>query len=117
MDERAIYDALGEAMLVRRKRLGLTQAQVAKKVGVSRESVANMEAGRQRVLLHHVYGLMQALDLKAITDIIPATLPRTSGESAIALEVSGAPVSDTQKSEIERLLSQALGERSMGASS
>lgn len=116
MDERAIYDALGEAMLVRRKRLNLTQAQVAKKIGVSRESVANMEAGRQRVLLHHVYGLMQALELKAITDLIPATLPKALGETAMVLEVSGDPVSDTQKSEIERLLSQALGDRSASVS-
>jgi transcriptional regulator with XRE-family HTH domain len=116
MDERAIYDALGEAMLVRRKRLKLTQAQVAKKIGVSRESVANMEAGRQRVLLHHVYGLMQALELRAITDLIPATLPKALGETAMALEVSGDPVSDTQKSEIERLLSQALGDRSASVS-
>lgn len=117
MDERAIYVALGEAVLVRRKRLGLTQAQVAKKIGVSRESVANIEAGRQRVLLHHVYGLMRALDLKAITDLIPATAPRAQGETAMAVEVSGASVSDTQKSDIERLLTLALGDRSVGTAS
>jgi transcriptional regulator with XRE-family HTH domain len=117
MDERAIYGTLGEAVLVRRKRLRLTQAQVAKKIGVSRESVANIEAGRQRVLLHHVYSLMRALDLKAITDLVPTSIPRVSGESAMALEISGAPVSDTQKSDIERLLSLALGERAVGTSS
>ncbi|UVI39671.1 helix-turn-helix transcriptional regulator [Qipengyuania spongiae] len=117
MDERAIYVALGEAVLVRRKHLGLTQAQVAKKVGVSRESIANIEAGRQRVLLHHVYGLARALDLKVITDLIPATPPRASGEAAMAVKVSGALVSDTQKSDIERLLNLALSERSGGGSS
>lgn len=117
MDERAIYVTLGEAVSIRRKRLGLTQGQVAKKIGVSRESIANIEAGRQRVLLHHVYGLMRALDLKAITDLIPATPPRALGETAMAVEVSGASVSDTQKSDIERLLTLALGDRSVGASS
>ena len=117
MDERAIYVTLGEAVLVRRKHVGLTQAQVAKKIGVSRESVANIEAGRQRVLLHHVYGLMRALDLKAITDLIPATAPRSQGETAMAVEVSGASVSDTQKSDIERLLTLALGDRSVRTAS
>ena len=117
MDERAIYVALGQAVLVRRKHLGLTQAQVAKKIGVSRESVANIEAGRQRVLLHHVYGLTRALDLKAITDLIPTTAPRAPSETGIAVEVSGASVSDTQKSDIERLLSMALRERAAGTSS
>lgn len=117
MDERAIYGTLGQALLVRRKRLGLTQAQVAKKIGVSRESIANIEAGRQRVLLHHVYGLMRALDLKVITDLVPASAPHVSGQAAMPVEMSGASVSDTQKSDVERLLSLALGERSAGGPS
>lgn len=117
MDERAIYGTLGEAVLVRRKRLGLTQAQVAKKVGISRESVANIEAGRQRVLLHHVYGLMRALDLKSITDLIPASLRRDSSEAPMAVRVSGATVTDKEMVSIESLISQAMGERSVGSSS
>lgn len=117
MDEQAVYATLGQAVMVRRKHLGLTQAQVAKKIGVSRESVANIEAGRQRVLLHHVYGLMKALDLKVITELIPASAPRAPGDAAMAVELSGASVSDNQKSEIERLLSLAFSDRPSGASS
>ena len=117
MDERAIYGTLGEAVLVRRKRLGLTQAQVAKKVGISRESLANIEAGRQRVLLHHVYGLMRALDLKFITDLIPAAPPRVSNEAAMSVSVSGAAVTDKEMVSIESLINQAMGERSVGSSS
>lgn len=37
-----------------RDALGLTQEELRKKVGLTRTSIANIEAGRQRVLLHDV---------------------------------------------------------------
>ena len=82
MDEQSIYAELGRAVATRRKMVGLTQAEVAKAVGISRASIANIESGRQKVLLHQVYGLMKALDLKAITELVPATPPRKSSAEA-----------------------------------
>ncbi len=37
-----------------REALGLTQDDLRKKVGLTRTSIANIEAGRQRILLHDV---------------------------------------------------------------
>ena len=54
MDEQSIYAELGRAVATRRKMVGLTQAEVAKDVGISRASIANIESGRQKVLLHQV---------------------------------------------------------------
>ena len=64
MNEWSIYSALGEAVAIRRKAIGLTQAQVAVKVGISRASIANIESGRQKVLLHQVYLFAEALKLR-----------------------------------------------------
>lgn len=37
-----------------REMLGLTQAELAKRVGLERTSIVNTEAGRQRLLLHGI---------------------------------------------------------------
>ena len=117
MDEAVIYSGLGQAVATRRKMMNLTQAQVAKAVGISRASIANIESGRQKVLLHQVYGLVKALGLKAITELVPATLPReTDGEASEKLEVWGAPVSEAEMPGLEQLLKSALGQLSTNSS-
>lgn len=116
MDEQSIYAELGRAVATRRKMVGLTQAAVAKSVGISRASIANIESGRQKVLLHQVYGLVKALDLKAITELVPAAPPRAAAqESADRLTTWGAPVSDAQMSGVEQLLKSALGQLQSGS--
>ncbi|MBV1918338.1 MAG: helix-turn-helix domain-containing protein [Sphingomonadaceae bacterium] len=116
MDELLIYRELGRAVATRRKMVGLTQAEVAKVVGISRASIANIEAGRQKVLLHQVYGLVKALDLKAITELVPAAAPRAAAEAtADRLTTWGAPVSDAQMSGVEQLLKSALDQRQSGS--
>jgi transcriptional regulator with XRE-family HTH domain len=47
-----IYKAFGAQVRKRREVLGLTQLQLSTRIGLTRESVANIEAGRQSVLLH-----------------------------------------------------------------
>lgn len=44
-----------------RKVLGITQDDLAKKIGWSRGSIANIETGRERLLLHKVERLAEAL--------------------------------------------------------
>ena len=45
---------LGAKVAQLREALGWTQADLAKRIALTRTSVANIEAGRQRVLLHDV---------------------------------------------------------------
>lgn len=45
---------LGTLMRAMRLRAGLTQEQIAKKLGVSRPAIPNMESGRQNIYLHHL---------------------------------------------------------------
>jgi transcriptional regulator with XRE-family HTH domain len=41
--------------------LGITQQELAERTGMSRGSIANIETGRQRILLHDVETLARAL--------------------------------------------------------
>ncbi|MCB1129554.1 MAG: helix-turn-helix transcriptional regulator [Verrucomicrobiae bacterium] len=47
----------------------LTQEELAKATGLSRVSVVNIEAGRQKLLLHHVFRIAEALGL-SVSDLI-----------------------------------------------
>lgn len=49
-----IYILFGARVRQMREILGMTQADLAKRVGLTRTSVVNIEAGRQRVLLAEV---------------------------------------------------------------
>ena len=61
MSDMDVYKLLGSRAAKRRDELGLTQAEVASQIGLSRASLANLETGRQKILLHHVYKLAAAL--------------------------------------------------------
>ncbi len=47
-----VYRQLGAKVQAIRESLGWTQADLAKRVGLTRTSITNFEAGRQRILLH-----------------------------------------------------------------
>lgn len=49
-----IYRAFGVRVEYLRTALGLTQEELAKRVHLTRTSIANIEAGRQRLPLHDV---------------------------------------------------------------
>lgn len=49
-----IYRLMGAKIEQLRNVLGWSQEDLAKKVGLTRGSIANIEAGKQRILLHDV---------------------------------------------------------------
>jgi transcriptional regulator with XRE-family HTH domain len=75
MHEAALYRRLGELVRLHRERLGINQAHVAEQTGLSRASIANIETGRQRIPLHHLYSLARALkvDAHALLPVMDAT--------------------------------------------
>lgn len=60
-----IYKKLGKLITARRLEIGITQTELALLVKMSRPSIINMEAGRQRILLHRVVELDRALGYPA----------------------------------------------------
>ena len=59
-----VYREFGDAIQRARCRNGISQAVLAKRVKLSRPSIVNIEAGRQRVLLHMAVRLAKEAGLK-----------------------------------------------------
>lgn len=79
--EKQLYQFLGTRLRERRHSLHMTQADLAIRVGLLRSSVANIEAGRQRITVHVLYDLCQALNLDVST-ALPAPVLVESREAA-----------------------------------
>ena len=58
-----IYVALGAVIKELRLSAGMTQRDLAEKLGLQRTSVCNIEIGRQRVLLSDLWDFAEALDV------------------------------------------------------
>lgn len=56
------YASFGAAVRVAREAVEMTQADLADRIGLSRPGIANIESGRQGVLLHHGLDIAAALD-------------------------------------------------------
>lgn len=106
-----LYRRLGLAVSDRRRQLGLTQSTVAHKLGLSRASVANLENGRQRIMVHQLFALVNALQLKSILDLVPEAW--APSEPLPDIKVSGSTLSPQQRSAIEALLASAFVEDSL----
>ena len=65
------YEALGRAIRERRTAKRMTQRELAENVGLSRASVANIERGRQSVLVDHLIRFAAALEVRP-TDLLPS---------------------------------------------
>jgi transcriptional regulator with XRE-family HTH domain len=72
-----IYATMGRRVRARREDLRLTQADLAAKIGLSRASIANIEGGRQAVLLHQFLALAEALTIPPM-DLIPFAQPASN---------------------------------------
>lgn len=57
-----LYEKIGLLIRERRKAVGMTQAQLAAAMEISRPALVNVELGRQRVLVHTIYDLAEVLD-------------------------------------------------------
>ena len=66
----ALYKRIGATIKVQRRALGLTQQQLAMRLGISRASLANVETGRQRVLVHQLYELAKHLNV-SVQELLP----------------------------------------------
>lgn len=96
-----IYEHIGGVIKRRRKELGLKQQDLAERLGISRGSLANIETGKQGVLVHHLYNYANALDL-APTDFL-MSVEQSTAEAAWADRLP-ANLNAEQREQIARLL-------------
>lgn len=99
--------AFGKAIALRRDELSLTQAELASRVGMSRASIANIERGRQNVLLHHVYDLAAALKMAKVGDLLPQP-PQPGIGAALSLKLSDADISPRSAAQVTQLVASVL---------
>ena len=116
MDEEELYASLGRNLSARRRELRKTQAEIAKAIGLSRASLANIERGKQKVLLNQVYRLANALELDDVRVLLP--LGKISLKAAVPFDdslVINEPeegLTANQRRDVERLFSSVSGRRS-----
>ena len=67
-----LYREIGLRIAHARGRAGTTQQHLANAVGLTRTSVANIEAGRQRVMVHQLVAMASALGVR-VCNIIPGS--------------------------------------------
>lgn len=116
------YDALGDLIRRRRKPLGLTQKVLAERLRVSRASIANIETGRQKILVHQLFQLAAALEM-APGDLLLAAAGEATALLAATRESTNKEwgtlplpkdLSPRQKAQIARLLGSRKATTSHG---
>jgi len=100
MDPESLYARIGERIRVSRRSNQLRQHELADRVGMSRASLANIEVGRQKILVHQLYAIAVALKLSP-ADLIPEA-PAPSRADDLPLPQDLKP---QQREQIARLLS------------
>ncbi|MBX5167028.1 MULTISPECIES: helix-turn-helix domain-containing protein [unclassified Rhizobium] len=106
MQHEWIYPEIGKLIRRRRKSLGKTQAELSPLLGISRASLANIETGRQKIMVHQIYALAEALNLSP-EDL----LPRSGSKPELEELPLPDDLNDLQKSQINQLL---MGSTSKG---
>jgi len=62
MDPAPFYVYVGEAIRKRRQEVKLSQKSLAEAAGLKRASISNIERGRQKLLLHTFFQIVNELD-------------------------------------------------------
>lgn len=96
---RPLYVQFGALVRRRRRALELTQDELSGRLGVSRGALANIETGRQNILLHQLYRFATALEMG-----VHELLPVVQESKVDALPLPKGLTSD-QKTQITRLFS------------
>lgn len=66
-----VYQHVGSRVRTRRTHLGLSQGELADRVNLQRTSITNLEKGRQKIPLHVLYNVAEALDVD-INTLLPS---------------------------------------------
>lgn len=109
-----MYQELGRRARSARRKAGLTQQQVAERIGLSRTSVTNIERGNQQILLHMLYRLAAALGTEPT-----ALLPEPDEQSQAEMPAEVALLPQEAQEWIRRIVSDSvlpMSERDEGPS-
>ena len=110
MDEARIYRGFGQRLAALRTELQMTQAELAQRVQLSRASIANIERGEQRFLLHYAYTLAAALGLRDVRDLLPLDVEEELKEEAVDMAINidepEEGLSDVERRQVELIFKE-----------
>lgn len=103
-----IYNLFGARLKAARKAAKLTQEQLAERVGLSRASIANIEAGRQRIGLHLALELSVAVEVQSIADLLPIDFMRPDNAAVHqTVKMSGSTLSAEEAESVARIFASS----------
>lgn len=111
MKPEPIYRQIGGVIRGLRRRADKPQEQVARELGISRATLANIETGRQRILVHQLYAIAQALNVK-VADLLPTPKEEMRANWA-ALNFEGE-LSAEQKQQLANLIGTVDAPKAQG---
>jgi len=85
-----LYTALGGMIRGRRAHVGMTQDELARRVGMTRTSITNIERGRQKVQLDTLYDIGAALGVPARDLLPPAAVAEEAIEERLPEELAAS---------------------------
>jgi transcriptional regulator with XRE-family HTH domain len=81
-----IYKQMGRLIRVRRKKIEVTQEELAQRINLTRTSITNIEKGRQKIQVHTLFDIAAALDVSPYT-LLP--IPRGQESETVKERVKG----------------------------
>ena len=102
MKPEPIYHQIGGIIRALRRRADKAQDVLAGQLGISRATLANIETGRQRILVHQLYAIAQALDVK-LSDLLPSPRDDLSAANWTMLNFEG-DLNTEQKKQVANLI-------------
>jgi len=100
------YETVGRRLRDARRAEKFSQARLAHSVGISRSSLANIEAGRQPVYLHVLVRIAEQLGKPAV-DLMPSATPSDNPQT----EPQFGRLSSPKQHWIIRVMQSGLGDR------
>jgi transcriptional regulator with XRE-family HTH domain len=87
-----VYRVIGSRVRAARRKKRWNQADLADAVGLTRSSIANVEAGRQRLLVHATLRVADALEVP-IDSLLPTAeeITRNHDSNRISPDLTGQP--------------------------
>jgi len=109
-DLRRFYARLGGNVRSTRVSAGLSQAGLAERIGFTRASVSNLEAGRQRIALHLFVQIAQALDVEP-SRLLPGLSSRPEHDVLEDLQQHIGHVPESAQDFVFRAVAQLAADR------
>jgi len=78
MQPESIYKSIGAIVRSKRRLINWSQVELAQRLGISRATLANIETGRQRILVHQLYSFAAVLEMKTEELLPPPPSPNSA---------------------------------------